>query len=93
MSTQPAPRQEWEKGKGIYHPRVPQCFSCRHLRDWRGWGQWSCKAYDRIPQALLDNQADHRHPQAGDKGITWEAKKGREGAHPLDQPQAPGQVG
>ena len=48
----------------------PQCFSCIHyLR-----GAW-CEAYPAgrgIPDAIFENEHDHREPYEGDNGVTFE---------------------
>jgi len=53
-----------------------QCSFCRH------WlGRKTCAAFpDGVPAAILDNEHDHREPFAGDNGIRFEAKPGREAA-------------
>lgn len=57
-----------------------QCVACVHLRPFEGWGTpQTCDAYPGgIPQAILDNEVDHRQPVEGDHGIQFEAKAGDE---------------
>ena len=57
-----------------------QCLWCRHFRtnisgvDDLANG-WRCDAYPkRIPDAILDNEVDHRQPYEGDSGIVFEPR-------------------
>lgn len=57
-----------------------QCLWCRHFRtnisDARDLAKgWRCDAYPkRIPDAILDNEVDHRNPYEGDGGIVFEPR-------------------
>lgn len=56
----------------------PQCLLCTHLRSpLTGAPEQTCDAYpDGIPDGIWNNHADHRQPQDGDQGITWESPDG-----------------
>jgi hypothetical protein len=59
---------------------LSQCPVCVHKRGGRG-ERSSCAAFPMgIPQDLLFNRSDHRHPYPGDEGIRWQGKPGFE--HP-----------
>ena len=48
----------------------PICNRCRHCR---GYGK--CAAFpDRIPDAILNGEHDHREPYPGDNGIRFEPR-------------------
>ena len=57
-----------------------QCLWCRHFRTdisdvddlAKGWRCDACPK--RIPDAILDNEADHRQPYEGDRGIVFEPR-------------------
>ncbi len=53
---------------------VSQCASCKHLSSWvTGGDGTTCAAYpEGIPDALWDNDVDHRRPAGGDHGVQWE---------------------
>jgi hypothetical protein len=54
-----------------------QCSLCVHDRK-----NGTCAAFPKgIPIGITKNEIDHRRPQAGDHGIQWKGKAGRE--HPL----------
>ena len=60
--------------------RNMQCLWCRHFRtnisgaDDLAKG-WRCDVYPkRIPDAVRDNEVDHRQPYAGDSGIVVESR-------------------
>lgn len=57
-----------------------QCMACVHLRPRLGMSEpLTCDAFpDRIPDAIYDNDLDHRRPIRGDHGIQFEAKAGDE---------------
>lgn len=48
---------------------APLCAWCRHLAEWG----LSCAAFpERIPDAILDGEHDHRRPHWADNGIQFE---------------------
>jgi hypothetical protein len=48
---------------------VTPCATCK----WRdAVDPLACKAFERIPQAVLRGQLDHRTPIAGDNGFLYE---------------------
>ena len=49
---------------------IIQCFLCAHYL-----GKRRCKAFDKIPNAVLIGDIDHHHPIEGDHGITFEEKE------------------
>lgn len=49
-----------------------QCLRCKHFTPKYGF---SCSAFDRIPNEIIDMDFDHRKPYPGDKGIRWEPKE------------------
>jgi len=55
----------------------PQCLLCTHFRSpLTGAPEQTCDAYpDGIPDPIWNNHADHRQPQDGDQGITWESDR------------------
>jgi len=54
-------------------PLPPICSHCQWLhRPLRMDGKDRCGAFpDGIPRRILDNEADHRKPKDGDRGITF----------------------
>ena len=57
----------------------PQCDACIHRRPIELDQPWTCDAFpDGIPEAILDDEVDHRQPVPGDHGIQFEAKPGDE---------------
>lgn len=55
---------------GGFH--CPQCAHCEHLRPYQ-----KCAAFpDGIPQAILDNEHDHRKPYPSDNGVLFASKRG-----------------
>jgi len=50
------------------HPKFPACNICKHFI----LGTISCKAFERIPDEILDCEDDHKLPVRGDNGIQWE---------------------
>ncbi|HEX7160541.1 MAG TPA: hypothetical protein VF223_04800 [Trebonia sp.] len=59
-------------------PRA-QCDACTHLHPVRLDQPWTCDAFPAgIPEAILDDEVDHRQPVDGDRGIQFEAKAGDE---------------
>lgn len=57
----------------------PQCDACLHRHPIRLDEPWTCDAFpDGIPEAIIDDEVDHRQPIAGDHGIQFEAKPGDE---------------
>ena len=50
------------------NPCHPACNSCKHYI----LGTVSCKAFERIPDEVLNCENDHKLPIAGDHGIQWE---------------------
>jgi len=49
-------------------PQNRQCISCKHYRMLH-----RCTAFpDRIPEAIMLGEHDHRKPYKGDNGIRWE---------------------
>jgi hypothetical protein len=58
----------------------PQCGPCIHIGDHK-----TCDAFpDGIPDLLFFNVHDHRKPIAGDHGVLFEPRPGRQ--HPFDNP-------
>ena len=54
---------------------APICLGCTHLRIQQPDQPLTCDAYPNgIPQAILHSGVDHRTPQPGDHGITFEPK-------------------
>lgn len=54
--------------------RAPMCMTCKHLID--DPERLICRAFPNgIPEAILDNQADHRTPYPGDQGVQYERKE------------------
>lgn len=55
-----------------------QCLiACAHLRDGDLDAPITCDAFPQgIPDAILDNEVDHRQPVDGDHGIQFQAKPG-----------------
>lgn len=53
----------------------PICFKCRHyIREDDLRKPMHCTAFpERIPQAILTSEADHRKPFDGDHGIQFES--------------------
>lgn len=49
---------------------IPICLICKYYQD-----DQSCKAFDKIPDAIWLGMTSHRIPYPGDGGITFEAKK------------------
>ena len=45
----------------------PQCFTCKHLR-----AGLKCKAFDFIPNDILEGKHDHTKEYKGDNGIRYE---------------------
>lgn len=72
-----------------------QCFSCRH---YTGWVESSakingappshvcaCRAFPKgIPDAITNDNHNHRRPYPGDQGIRWEPKTPGD-KHPLEK--------
>lgn len=53
--------------------RPPICVFCEHVRRPFDWDDARCAAFpDGIPQAIFDNESDHRQPIDGDQGIRFE---------------------
>ena len=51
----------------------PMCNRCAHHL-----GAARCAAFpERIPNAILDGEHDHREPYLGDRGIRFEAEQKR----------------
>lgn len=46
-----------------------QCMSCANYLE-----AGKCKAFDRIPSAILDGTHDHTKPYPGDHGVRYEKK-------------------
>ena len=70
---------------------LPQCFACKHLDRDSVLGVMRCKAFEKIPDAILADEADHREPYAGDGGIRWEAGTDDDGdsfLHPAEYMRA-----
>ena len=72
---------EDEAVHGRWHARRPVtagiCHLCRHLHT--GSLPPTCDAYpDGIPAPILYGRADHRAPQPGDQGVTFDALAGVE---------------
>ena len=63
--------------------RISDCGTCKH------WvpGATFAAFPDGIPDAILDNEHDHRQPYPGDHGIRWEPKT-LGAKHPLDAPSS-----
>lgn len=57
-----------------------QCDACRHFRERASFDDpFTCTAFpDGIPDAVYDNDLDHRNEIAGDNGIQFDAKPGDE---------------
>lgn len=50
---------------------VSQCSICHHFRR-ENKMQETCTAFpQKIPEAILLNQADHRQPFPGDRSVRW----------------------
>lgn len=61
---------------------VSQCMFCQHF-DESVREQNLCKAFpEGIPQEVMLNQVDHRHPVAGDEGVRWKPRK-KGNRHPM----------
>ena len=52
------------------HPVSPACNTCKHFN--RDSEYPSCKAFDRVPDLILNCDVDHKKPVRGDNGIQWE---------------------
>lgn len=51
---------------------IPICVGCKHFRA-TAKDRESCAAFpNRIPEAILGNDVDHRKPYRGDHGIQFE---------------------
>lgn len=55
-----------------------QCHACRRFHGRRSFDQpFTCDAFPGgIPDAVFDNDRDHRQPVDGDNGIQFDAKPG-----------------
>lgn len=49
---------------------APMCLSCKHYD--RTSDVYGCKAFDVIPEDIIESRADHRQPIEGDRGIQFE---------------------
>jgi len=66
----------------------PQCISCRHF-DGEDLSKNSCAAFPAgIPDAIMENRADHRRAFEGDGGIRYESIPGF--SHPGVYPKGKG---
>ncbi len=62
---------------GTSGPTISQCVFCLHNR---GTYPATCEAFpDQIPDAILDNSADHREPFPRDGGIRFSPKDAASG--------------
>lgn len=62
-------RMSWGAGEVM----GSQCATCVH----KAGGAAACKAYPSgIPEPILDNAVDHRHPYADDGGVRYEPEAG-----------------
>lgn len=63
---------------------APICVACKHFQGWdKADFGGKCAAYPSgIPRAILLNQVDHRHPHAGDHGITFTPKRKADADYP-----------
>jgi len=53
-------------------PQSNQCIECVHYR-----GMITCDAFpDRIPEAVITGEHDHREPYPGDNGVRFEPVDG-----------------
>lgn len=52
------------------NPQSPACNTCKHYI----LGTVSCKAFERIPDEILNCKNRHTTPVRGDHGIRWEAE-------------------
>ena len=49
-------------------PHSNQCLECLHYQ-----GLGTCEAYpERIPEAIITGEHDHREPYPGDNGVRFE---------------------
>lgn len=63
---------------------APYCLSCRHWRDddapeplAEGITTYTCHAFPAgIPEPIIEGEADHRRPYAGDHGIRFAQRPG-----------------
>ena len=57
-----------------------QCDACRHFRGRQSFSvPFTCTAFpEGIPDAVFDNELDHRRPIDGDNGLQFLAKPGDE---------------
>lgn len=54
--------------------RPPICVYCRHLVRPINWDKPRCEAFPGgIPQAIIENERDHREPYQGDDGVRFDA--------------------
>jgi len=55
-------------GQGLANWNPPICWKCKHYRE-----DVTCAAFpEGIPAEILESEADHRRPYAGDHGIHFE---------------------
>lgn len=51
----------------------PICYNCKNRTPKQGVGAFFCSAFPAgIPDAIINNVADHREPFEGDRGILYD---------------------
>ena len=48
----------------------PICLECKHYKS-----EWKCKAFEKIPEEIINGNNPHTEPFKGDNGIQFEEQE------------------